>query len=112
MLMIEGAVKKKRRTKKGEEFSFLEALVKADFWLLFLVYFCGCWLWRPHGVALLEAASVSCLGPDCFRITFLVLAGVSCLGVVLSIILSIRIEPVYQMLYPGGSFRQHGSSNH
>lgn len=37
----EGAVKKKRRPKRGEDFKFREALIKADFWLLFLVYFAG-----------------------------------------------------------------------
>lgn len=37
----EGAVKKKRRPRRGEDFKFKEALVKADFWLLFLVYFFG-----------------------------------------------------------------------
>ena len=37
----EGAVKKKRRPKRGEDFEFREAVIKADFWLLFLVYFLG-----------------------------------------------------------------------
>lgn len=37
----EGAVKRKRRPKRGEDFKFSEALVKADFWLLFLAYFVG-----------------------------------------------------------------------
>ena len=37
----EGAVKKKRRPKRGEDFKFTEALVKADFWLLFFIYFVG-----------------------------------------------------------------------
>ncbi|KAK6156562.1 hypothetical protein DH2020_010810 [Rehmannia glutinosa] len=37
----EGAIKKKRRPRRGEDFTFGEALVKADFWLLFLVYFVG-----------------------------------------------------------------------
>lgn len=37
----EGAVKKKRRPKRGEDFKFREAIIKADFWLLFLVYFAG-----------------------------------------------------------------------
>ena len=37
----EGAVKPKRRPKRGEDFKFTEAIVKADFWLLFLVYFAG-----------------------------------------------------------------------
>lgn len=49
--------------------------------------------------------SVTCLGPDCFRITFLVLAGVSFVGAMFSIVLTHRIKPVYQMLYSGGSFR-------
>ncbi|XP_028087846.1 uncharacterized protein LOC114288524 [Camellia sinensis] len=34
----EGAVKK-RRPKRGEDFTFREAIVKAYFWLLFFVYF-------------------------------------------------------------------------
>ncbi|PIN03594.1 Monocarboxylate transporter [Handroanthus impetiginosus] len=54
----------------------------------------------------------SCMGPSCFRLTFLVLAGVCGLGTILSIILTIRIRPVYQMLYAGGSFRQPQSSGH
>lgn len=39
--MGEGAVKKKRRPRRGEEFKFHEAFIKADFWLLWLVYFFG-----------------------------------------------------------------------
>ncbi|KAL5065224.1 hypothetical protein RYX36_026961 [Vicia faba] len=53
----------------------------------------------------LVASSVSCVGPDCFKITFLVLAAVCVAGAISSIILTIRIKPVYQMLYSGGSFR-------
>lgn len=248
----EGAVKKKRRPKRGEDFKFREALVKADFWLLFLVYFLGvgsgvtvlnnlaqigiaagvndttvllclfsfcnfigrlgggavseyfvrskmfprplwmtctqvimiityllfasglsgtlyastallgiCYgvqfsimvptaselfglkhfgliynfmlLGNPLGALLfsaglagyvydieaakqnqdlVDASANSCLGPDCFRLTFLVLAGVCGLGTLLSIILTVRIKPVYQMLYAGGSFRQPQSSQH
>jgi hypothetical protein len=39
----EGAVnlKKKKGPRRGDDFTFAEALVKADFWLLFVVYFCG-----------------------------------------------------------------------
>ncbi|KAM0853772.1 hypothetical protein ACQ4PT_050845 [Festuca glaucescens] len=39
----EGAVNLKRRKgpRRGDDFTFGEALVKADFWLLFIVYFCG-----------------------------------------------------------------------
>ncbi|XP_075503634.1 protein NUCLEAR FUSION DEFECTIVE 4 [Primulina tabacum] len=56
--------------------------------------------------------SSSCIGPHCFRITFLVLAGLCGLGTILSIILTLRIRPVYQMLYAGGSFRLPQSSGH
>lgn len=59
-----------------------------------------------------KQGSSTCLGPDCFRLTFLVLAGVCGLGAILSVILTIRIRPVYQMLYAGGSFRLPQSSNH
>lgn len=39
----EGAVKKKKKKKprRGEDFKFREAIVKADFWLLWVVYFVG-----------------------------------------------------------------------
>lgn len=37
----EGAIKKKRRPKRGEDFNFRQAVIKADFWLLFMVYFLG-----------------------------------------------------------------------
>ncbi|KQK19342.1 hypothetical protein BRADI_1g47737v3 [Brachypodium distachyon] len=38
----EGAVKQtRRRPKRGEDFRFREVLLKADFWLLFAVYFIG-----------------------------------------------------------------------
>lgn len=55
--------------------------------------------------------SSTCLGGTCFRLTFLVLAGACGLGTILSIILTIRIKPVYQMLYAGGSFRLPSSSS-
>ncbi|KAI3521197.1 hypothetical protein L1887_10658 [Cichorium endivia] len=54
----------------------------------------------------------TCMGPNCFRLTFLVLAGLCCLSSILSLILTIRIRPVYQMLYAGGSFRLPQSSGH
>lgn len=38
----EGAVvKKKRRPRRGEDFTFRQAFVKADFWLLWILYFLG-----------------------------------------------------------------------
>lgn len=49
--------------------------------------------------------SSTCLGASCFRVTFFILAGVSVIGTLLSIVLTVRIVPVYKMLYAGGSFR-------
>ncbi|CAH9108755.1 unnamed protein product [Cuscuta epithymum] len=37
----EGAVKPKRRPRRGDDFRFREAVVKADFWLLWFAYFLG-----------------------------------------------------------------------
>lgn len=241
----EGAVQKKRRPRRGDDFTFSEALIKADFWLLFLVFFVGvgsgvavlnnlaqigiaqgvhnttillslfsfcnfvgrlgggavseyflrsamiprtvwmtctqvlmiityllfasaldgtlyiatallgiCYgvqfsimvpttselfglknfgifynfmsLGNPLGALLfsgllagyiydMEAAkqhAVSCLGPNCFRLTFLILAGVCGMGTILGVVLTIRIKPVYEMLYGGGSFRLPQNSNH
>lgn len=59
-----------------------------------------------------KQGSSTCYGPDCYRLTFLVLAGVCGLGTMLSIILTVRIRPVYQMLYSGGSFRLPQSTDH
>uniref|UniRef100_A0A453QXA5 Uncharacterized protein n=1 Tax=Aegilops tauschii subsp. strangulata TaxID=200361 RepID=A0A453QXA5_AEGTS len=55
---------------------------------------------------------VACHGPNCFRLTFFILSGMACLGTLLSIVLTVRIRPVYQMLYAGGSFSQPRSSAH
>lgn len=52
-----------------------------------------------------KQGTLSCMGPACFRFTFLVLACVCGVGTILSLILTLRIRPVYQMLYAGGSFR-------
>ena len=53
-----------------------------------------------------------CYGPSCFRLTFCVLSAMACLGTLLSVILTVRIRPVYQMLYAGGSSSQPRSSAH
>lgn len=54
--------------------------------------------------------SSTCLGPDCFKITFHVLAGVCVVGTMLSLVLTWRIRPVYRALYAEGSFRLPRSS--
>lgn len=64
---------------------------------------------KQHGLSLhglnLLASEVSCIGADCFKLTFFILSSVCAAGIILSIILTLRIRPVYQMLYAGGSFR-------
>ncbi|XVF86379.1 hypothetical protein PTKIN_Ptkin18bG0035100 [Pterospermum kingtungense] len=59
-----------------------------------------------------KQGSSTCLGAECFRLTFLFLAGMCGLGSILSIVLTIRIRPVYQMLYSSGSFRIPQASDH
>ncbi|KAG6780352.1 hypothetical protein POTOM_013206 [Populus tomentosa] len=54
----------------------------------------------------------ACVGHDCFEVTFLVLAGVCGFGTILSIILTVRIRPVYQLLYSEGSFRLPQTPGH
>jgi len=67
---------------------------------------------KQHGTGLLDS-DVSCLGPNCFKLTFLILAGVCAVGISLSVIVTLRIKPVYRMLYAGGSFRlPQTSSSH
>ena len=42
LVVGEGAVKRpKRRPRRGEDFKLRQALVKADFWILFMTFFCG-----------------------------------------------------------------------
>ncbi|GMI81178.1 hypothetical protein like AT1G80530 [Hibiscus trionum] len=66
---------------------------------------------KQHGLGLISS-SISCIGPNCFRLTFLVLAGLCGVGSVASIVLTKRIWPVYQVLYGRGSFRLPQTSNH
>jgi hypothetical protein len=41
LALAEGAVTPKKGPHRGEDFNLRQALVKADFWLLFLAFFCG-----------------------------------------------------------------------
>ena len=66
---------------------------------------------RQLALGLIDSG-VSCVGADCFKLTFFVLAGVSVVGAICSIILTLRIRPVYQMLYAGGSFKLPQTSGH
>ena len=76
--------------------------------LLFSVFLAG----NLYDSEAAEQGNSTCHGANCFRITFLVLAGGVCgIGTILSIILTVRIRPVYQMLYAGGSFRLSHTSN-
>lgn len=48
----------------------------------------------------LRSVGTVCHGMRCFRLTYLILAGVCVVGILLSIFLSYRINPVYKTLYP------------
>ncbi|KAL5223000.1 hypothetical protein ABZP36_027713 [Zizania latifolia] len=52
----------------------------------------------------------ACLGPDCFRVAFVVLASVCSLGMAASLVLAARIRPVYRALYSAGSSRLPNAS--
>ena len=54
--------------------------------------------------ASMRATNVDCLGPNCFRVTFIIMERVCAFGVLMSIILTIRIRAVYEALYGRGSF--------
>ncbi|MCO5611247.1 hypothetical protein L7F22_065499 [Adiantum nelumboides] len=41
LALAEGAVTEKKGPRRGDDFKLRQALVKADFWLLFLAFFCG-----------------------------------------------------------------------
>ncbi|CAK7356970.1 unnamed protein product [Dovyalis caffra] len=51
-----------------------------------------------------KQGSSTCVGLNCFKVTFLFLAGICGLGSILSIILTVRLRPVYQLLYSGVLF--------
>eukprot|EP00249_Psilotum_nudum_P016076 c25645_g1_i1 orf=745-2640(-) len=53
------------------------------------------------GNILTRAVDTQCVGAHCFRLTFLIMAGVCVVGVILCVILSLRIKPVYKGLYGG-----------
>uniref|UniRef100_A0A0D9X5W0 Uncharacterized protein n=1 Tax=Leersia perrieri TaxID=77586 RepID=A0A0D9X5W0_9ORYZ len=60
-----------------------------------------------------SGGGTACLGPGCFRVAFVVLAGACSVGTVVSLVLAARIRPVYWALYSGGSFRlPNGSQQH
>ncbi|RCV30442.1 LOW QUALITY PROTEIN: hypothetical protein SETIT_6G095000v2 [Setaria italica] len=52
----------------------------------------------------------ACIGPECFRVAFVVLAGCCALGTAVSLVLAARIRPVFRALYAGGSFRLPNSN--
>ncbi|KAJ7517569.1 hypothetical protein O6H91_21G029700 [Diphasiastrum complanatum] len=54
------------------------------------------WDWRS---GTLQSGNQHCTGAHCFRLTFIIMAGICVIGVVLNIVLSIRIRPVYKALY-------------
>ncbi|CAO2163827.1 unnamed protein product [Urochloa humidicola] len=55
----------------------------------------------------------ACIGPECFRVAFVVLAACCAVGTAVSLVLAARIRPVYRALYAGGSFSlPNGNQQH
>lgn len=54
---------------------------------------------RIWDILISQGHGAQCKGAHCFRLTFLIMAGVCIVGVISSIILSYRIKPVYNTLY-------------
>lgn len=54
---------------------------------------------RQYSLYVHQTTELVCTGAHCFRLTFLIMAGVCVLGVGMCIILTIRLKPVYVTLY-------------
>ncbi|KAF8054743.1 hypothetical protein N665_1318s0012 [Sinapis alba] len=69
------------------------------------VLFSGLVAGRLYDAEAIRQGSSTCYGPDCFRLTFMLLATVCGVAAILGMILTVRIRPVYRSLYSSGSFR-------
>ncbi|XP_027343460.1 protein NUCLEAR FUSION DEFECTIVE 4 [Abrus precatorius] len=76
--------------------------------LIFSVFLAG----NVYDIEAAKQGNSTCYGANCFRLAFLVLAGVCGLATIFSIILTLRVRSVYQMLYAEGSFRLSMASTH
>ncbi|XP_010480493.1 PREDICTED: protein NUCLEAR FUSION DEFECTIVE 4-like [Camelina sativa] len=69
------------------------------------VLFSGLLAGRLYDAEAIRQGSSTCYGPDCFKLTFMILACVCGVAAILGVILTVRIRPVYQSLYGSRSFR-------
>lgn len=63
--------------------------------LLFSGLLAGC----LYDAEAIRQGSSTCYGPDCFRLTFVILASLCGVAAILGVILTVRIRPVYRSLY-------------
>ncbi|KAH7425569.1 hypothetical protein KP509_11G060500 [Ceratopteris richardii] len=54
---------------------------------------------QQAGTLNLNSTDLTCLGASCFRLTFLIMTGVCIVGIVLTVVVSIRTSSVYKALY-------------
>ncbi|RID57726.1 hypothetical protein BRARA_F01082, partial [Brassica rapa] len=69
------------------------------------VFFSGLVAGRLYDAEATRQGSSTCYGPECFRLTFVILATVCGVAAILGVILTVRKRPVYRSLYSSRSFR-------
>ncbi|KAL1218414.1 Protein NUCLEAR FUSION DEFECTIVE 4 [Cardamine amara subsp. amara] len=67
--------------------------------------FSGLLAGRLYDAEAIRKGSLTCYGPECFRLTFVILACLCGVATMLSVILTVRIRPVYRSLYGSRSLR-------
>ncbi|WZY97894.1 hypothetical protein YC2023_070223 [Brassica napus] len=70
------------------------------------VFFSGLVAGRLYDAEATRQGSSTCYGPECFRLTFVILATVCEVAAILGVILTVRKRPVYRSLYSSRSFRE------
>ncbi|KAG7591817.1 MFS transporter superfamily [Arabidopsis thaliana x Arabidopsis arenosa] len=69
------------------------------------VLFSGLLAGRLYDAEAIKQGSSTCYGPECFKLTFVILSCVCGVAAILGVILTIRIRPVYQSLYGSRFYR-------
>ncbi|CAA7026068.1 unnamed protein product [Microthlaspi erraticum] len=69
------------------------------------VFFSGLLAGHLYDAEAIRQGSSTCYGPECFRLTFVILACVCGVAAILGVVLTVRIRPVYRSLYGARSSR-------
>lgn len=69
------------------------------------VFFSGLLAGHLYDAEAIRQGSSTCYGPECFRLTFVILACLCGVAAILGVILTVRIRPVYRSLYGARSSR-------